>query len=378
MKKNVTQNVPKKLSKKWVWIGIILFLLLLVGGFYTWKKSQYLSGVSSASIDKSNSASKYEVAEKSSQDTSQSSIAKSDSLRAAMPTLQHVRKVKNPAPIIDTTMIDSVAAPSQDTTESATIRCHNDTIAPYVYPDPAGGLHHEIVHCKLISNKVCAIEVSIGNNSSYHAYSGEILTIAQTTAVYYRAIDSCGNSMESKKAVYEILPPDTSGSCSKDMALISVGTTRFCIDRFEWPNRKGNLPSAYVSQYAAADSCLLAKKRLCTAEEWTLACSGPYSYTYSYGEKYEPRACVTDDTTSKKSGSRSECRGYFDVYDMSGNLSEWTSSPSIKNKRYFMVMGGYWSSGIESACTSNRYSYFPENRHNPVGFRCCAQAAAHK
>jgi hypothetical protein len=35
------------------------------------------------------------------------------------------------------------------------------------------------------------------------------------------------------------------------------------------------------------------------------------------------------------------------------------------------VMGGFWQSGPRSGCFDIRYSYFPQNRHNPVGFRCC-------
>jgi formylglycine-generating enzyme required for sulfatase activity len=59
---------------------------------------------------------------------------------------------------------------------------------------------------------------------------------------------------------------------------------------------------------------------------------------------------------------------------MAGNLAEWTSTPSPQNSSFNNVMGGYWESGSQSRCADARYSYFPQNRHNPVGFRCCKDA----
>ncbi|HAJ79773.1 MAG TPA: hypothetical protein DCO75_08365, partial [Fibrobacteres bacterium] len=73
-------------------------------------------------------------------------------------------------------------------------------------------------------------------------------------------------------------------------------------------------------------------------------------------------------------GKKPECRGYFGVFDMSGNLAEWTGTKSGKNSRFYNVMGGFWESGPQSGCFDARYSYFPQNRHNPVGFRCCSNA----
>jgi formylglycine-generating enzyme required for sulfatase activity len=58
---------------------------------------------------------------------------------------------------------------------------------------------------------------------------------------------------------------------------------------------------------------------------------------------------------------------------MAGNLAEWTSTRSSKNDRFYNVMGGFWESGPQSTCFDKRYSYFPQNRHNPVGFRCCSE-----
>ena len=164
----------------------------------------------------------------------------------------------------------------------------------------------------------------------------------------------------------------TSQLCPSGMVLIDSDTGRFCIDMYEWPNKKGIVPTTYVSYYQAVDSCTNAGKRLCTSDEWILACSGPGKNPYPYGSDYDLYACVTNDTVLRPAGSRSSCKGFFDVFDMSGNAAEWTSTRAQKYSQYYNVMGGFWDSGRQSSCYDVRFSYFPQNRHNPVGFRCCS------
>ena len=102
--------------------------------------------------------------------------------------------------------------------------------------------------------------------------------------------------------------------------------------------------------YHAMDSCFTAGKRLCATDEWKLACAGAYSWKYPYGDSYESKACVTRDTSVHVSGDKPECRGYFGIFDMSGNLAEWTNTKSKKNPEFFNVMGGFWESGPQSSC----------------------------
>jgi formylglycine-generating enzyme required for sulfatase activity len=245
-----------------------------------------------------------------------------------------------------------------------------------VYPDPSGGLHRQTVQVKLVADKPCAIEWRFGVEGEWRQYADSPVVISQTATLQYRAVDSCGNELETKSERYEVRPSTEASRCAADMELVVIGATTFCIDKYEWPDRKGTRPAAYVSLYQAMDSCLAARKRLCSTEEWKLACSGPYGWAYPYGAEFERRACVTYDTASAPSGSRPECRGYFEVFDMSGNLAEWTSTRATADSRFFNVMGGFYESGPQSGCSGVRYSYFPQNRHNPVGFRCCADAAA--
>jgi len=103
-----------------------------------------------------------------------------------------------------------------------------------------------------------------------------------------------------------------------------------------------------------------------------VACAGPYTWKYPYGQRYEPYACVTHDTMAVPAGSRPECRTFFGAFDMSGNLLEWTGTRAVENNAFTYAMGGFWESGPKSGCQDKRYSYYPQNHHNPVGFRCCS------
>jgi hypothetical protein len=270
---------------------------------------------------------------------------------------------------------DTLASEAADTSRSP---CARDTSAPWIYPDPSGGLHRGPVEVVLKADEEAAIEWRFENEEVWHPYDGGVVDVVVTQTLHYRGCDTCGNCMEPRSKFYEIKPLETARFCPEDMEYIEIGGTSYCIDRYEWPNRAGVEPTAFISIYAAMDSCYVADKRLCTTEEWSLACAGAYGWEYPYGERYEPNACVTRDTTVHASGSKPECRGYFAVFDMAGNLAEWTATRSRENPKFYNVMGGFWRSGPQSTCHGKRYSYFPDNRHNPVGFRCCKDAVGDK
>lgn len=282
------------------------------------------------------------------------------------------------AGIAETTAVVPVPAESTaaaDTAGSGRARaCAGDTVPPWVYPDPSGGLHRHAVRVVLSATKPCAIEWKTDSAAPFALYKGDTIPIAATTTLYFRAHDSCGNVMDERQEFFEISAEDAARYCPQDMEFVKAGQTRFCIDRYEWPNRFKATPLSFVSLYSAVDSCVSAGKRLCTSDEWTVACTGPYGWRFPYGNAYEPRACVSHDTTARPSGTKPECRGYFEVFDMAGNLAEWTNTRSDKNPQFFNVRGGFWESGPHTGCFDVRYSYYPQNRHNPVGFRCCKAA----
>lgn len=256
-----------------------------------------------------------------------------------------------------------------DSIKAANDPCVNDTIIPWVYPKPAGGLHPTPVKVKFVSTEKCEIKWKFEDESEFKVYDGKPFVINKNRVLLYSAVDPCGNSFSQKRKRYEIAA-DNSSKCPKGMAYIPYNGG-FCIDKYEWPNKPGRRPISNVSFSQASDSCFTIGKRLCEAAEWESCCRGPYNWNYPYGATYLSRACVTQSKAPGKSGRAGECRGWYGVYDLVGNLSEWTATPSTVKKGFFVVKGGFWDSGTRSSCKLSRHSYFPQNPHNPVGFRCC-------
>ena len=137
-----------------------------------------------------------------------------------------------------------------------------------------------------------------------------------------------------------------------------------CMDRFEYPNRKGEYPIIMVSWYEARDACKTEGKRLCSEDEWTYACEGDEATPYPNGYSREASECVNDRPWKKfddvalmgrttpramaeldrlwqgvPSGSRAACKSKAGVYDLTGNIDEWTKS-SIAGERPSVLKGG--------------------------------------
>ncbi|MFP4520716.1 MAG: SUMF1/EgtB/PvdO family nonheme iron enzyme [Fibrobacterota bacterium] len=162
--------------------------------------------------------------------------------------------------------------------------------------------------------------------------------------------------------------------CPDDMAAVPGG--KFCIDLYEYPNKKDSFPLTGIDYYKAKELCAAKGKRLCSAEEWQTACSGPEKSDYPYGEEYTASArtgCNTEGSADEKpvpSGSYPECRSGFGIYDLCGNVSEWTSSfiGDSGEKEHAVLMGGDWQSSVD--CGFRGYAYAKKG-YVSVGFRCC-------
>lgn len=151
-----------------------------------------------------------------------------------------------------------------------------------------------------------------------------------------------------------------------------MNVTAFYIDRFEFPNRPGELPAGKVSYADAEDACKKLNKRLCRAEEWEKACKGFPNFIYSYGDTYDPSMCGGGMESAYKLGERRDCVSPYGVYDMSGGFREWTStSPPGKETRKFVKGGLRGSDEMGSRCAfavdeDIQYS------ESTLTFRCCA------
>ena len=263
----------------------------------------------------------------------------------------------------------------EDSIAKAGEKACKDTVAPWVYPDPTGGVYFEPIRVSFVASKEnCSIFYKRSLEADYRLYEGEEILISQHGELYYYAVDTCGNLFEEQKKIYDFRQKQPEDICPPGMVLVESSQGNFCIDQYAWENKKGLRPRNNISWQDARDSCQSIGKRLCTAQEWTSACKGPYNWRYPYGDKYIRRACITQDSTFQRNGWAGECRGWYAIYDMAGNLAEWTSTRAPENNRFFIVKGGFWSSGNVADCDMTRYSYYPQNQHNQIGFRCCADA----
>ena len=137
---------------------------------------------------------------------------------------------------------------------------------------------------------------------------------------------------------------------------------KVCIDKYEYPNRRGEIPKNNISYTEAQELCKKEGKRLCTAEEWQWSCSGLEGYTYPYGWRLEKTFCNREGNKSiEPSGSRYKCVGKFGVYDMVGNIFEWVSDENGNP----MLMGGPYSK-----CQTVSPGMKGQAKAS-VGFRCC-------
>jgi formylglycine-generating enzyme len=175
---------------------------------------------------------------------------------------------------------------------------------------------------------------------------------------------------------------------------------RYCIDRYEYPNKEGAHPPVMVDWYDALALCQERGKRLCWESEWVAACEGPKKMPFPYGYKRDPQMCNIDNPwynptldkiyskdvaiqdpelfrldQSVSSGEMPGCVSGFGVHDQTGNVDEWVNSEKKYEKsKWAGLKGGAWGH-VRNACRPMTVSHEPEFTYYFVSFRCCADAA---
>lgn len=154
-----------------------------------------------------------------------------------------------------------------------------------------------------------------------------------------------------------------------EKALATVEVAAYCIDQFEFPNKRGVAPTVNVAFADAKRLCEGKGKRMCSEEEWEKACKGPGNARWPYGNVFDANACNTEDETGEDrvvspSGRFAKCRSGFGVADLSGNASEWTADKVIK--------GGSFARADFAVRCSARQAGGGGGKNAEVGFRCCS------
>ncbi len=203
-----------------------------------------------------------------------------------------------------------------------------------------------------------------------------------------------------------------------------VPVSTFCIDRYEahlveiaadgtaraWspyfnPGQRrmrahasaGAIPQGYINADQAAAAYAEAGKRLCTNDEWLRACRGPDNLTYPYGntriwgacnDRRSPHPAVEYFGTSDAwiwsqlghpcinqlpnslapAGAYPNCVSADGVFDLMGNLHEWTADPSGTFRGGFYVDTVINGEGCLYRTTAHNRSHWDYS----TGFRCCA------
>jgi hypothetical protein len=157
----------------------------------------------------------------------------------------------------------------------------------------------------------------------------------------------------------------------------------------------GAVPQSYISQIQASAACAEAGKRMCSDTEWLTACHGSKKTQWPYGNTEKSGACndrrdrhpaieylESTDVFAKLehpcinqipdtvflTGAKNECATPEGVFDMVGNLHEWTADKAGTFRGGYYVEAKLNGRGCDYVTTRHDAIYWDYS----IGFRCCA------
>ncbi|MDH5526300.1 MAG: SUMF1/EgtB/PvdO family nonheme iron enzyme [Nitrospirota bacterium] len=166
------------------------------------------------------------------------------------------------------------------------------------------------------------------------------------------------------------------------------------------PEGREEHPVVFVSWFDADDFCRWEGKRLPNELEWEKAARGPDGNVFPWGNHFElerantPQrwASMNDPGHTMPVGSFPSGKSPYGLFDMSGNVWEWTDSwyqpypgnefpNNFYGEKNRVLRGGSWYDCLSYGCglsapSFNRSRFTPKIKNSSFGFRCAADAPA--
>jgi sulfatase modifying factor 1 len=162
----------------------------------------------------------------------------------------------------------------------------------------------------------------------------------------------------------------------------------------QFPSNDGTLPIACVDFCDAYAYCAWAGKHLCGqvdggpssvsnaaaagVDAWYTACSHSGAQGYPYGDTYDPTACNGPSDAGAGGaapvGTFKRCvGGYPGIFDMSGNVGEWTDScdTTAGANDTCRPRGGSFEGSASALACSRVGQIGRQETFTDTGFRCC-------